>query len=133
METYYVNDESFKNSKVFIDYLKNNSSIGYLKVRSYTANEAIPIKGVEITITKEIENANIVFFRGLTDDSGLIEKIPLPAPKLDTNNLEAPNGSKYILEATYNGQTTPYNITIYENVYVVQTINITPKINMGGF
>lgn len=133
METYYVTDNSFKNSKVFKGFLQTNPSVGFLKIRAYTANEAIPIKGLAVTISKEIENANIVFFKGVTDESGIIEKISLPVPKIDSNNLEAPNNAKYILTASYNGKNKSYVVTMYENLYVVQTINITPNMNMEGY
>ena len=130
MNTYYVNDESFKNSKLYKDYIKDNPSTGFLKIRAYTANEAIPIKGVNITITKQIEDNTIIFYNGFTDESGIIEKIPLPAPKLDSNNLESPNYTKYNITAIYNNETKKYIVNMYENIYVTQTINIIPNMNM---
>ena len=133
MNTFFINDEGFKNSEVYKDYLKDNPSIGFLKIRAYTANEAVPIKGVSITVKKEIEGADVVFFRGVTDESGIIEKIPLPAPKLDDNNLEVPNYTKYEVIASLNKDSTTYVVNIYENIYVTQTINVVPKMgdNIG--
>ncbi len=133
MNTYYVNDEGFKNSNTFKNYLKENPSIGFLKVRAYTANEAIPVKGVIITVFKNIDDAKVVFFKGSTDESGVIEKISLPTSKAGVNNLEAPISTDYILTASYNDKERVYNISMFENIYVEQRINITPQNMMGDY
>ena len=127
---YNINDESFKNSLVYKDFLLANPSIGHLKIRAYTANEAIPIKGIKITVIKKIEGADIVFFDGTTDDSGVIENIPLPAPKL-SNTLNTPNSTSYTVIASYKNKTLEYNVKMYENIYAVQTINIVPSPSIG--
>ena len=133
MNTYYISDESFKNSNMYKDYLKENPSTGFLKIRAYTANEAVPVKGVNIIISKIINDSKIIFFEGFTDTSGIIDKILLPAPKLDNNNLKAPNYTKYEITAIFNNNIKNYTINMYENIYVTQTINITPNMNMGDF
>ena len=90
-------------------------------------------KWVNVTVYKEMEGSKIVFFKGYTDSSGIIDKIPLPAPKLITNDLETPNKQTYDIESNYNNDISNYKVNIYENVYVVQTINIIPKMNIGGY
>ena len=54
MKTYYVNDESFKQSEEYNDFLEQNPGIGYLRIRAYTASEAIPMNGLNIEVSKEI-------------------------------------------------------------------------------
>ena len=131
MNIYTIKDLNFKNSLIYQNYLKDNPSTGFLKIRAYTANEAIPIVGLKIIVSKELGGSKVIFYEGITDNSGVIEKIALPAPKLDTNNTEVPNHTKYNIEAITNNETLNYVINIYENVYVVQTINLLPK--LGGY
>ena len=131
MNIYTIKDLNFKNSLIYQNYLRDNPSTGFLKIRAYTANEAIPIVGLKIIVSKDLDGNKVIFYEGITNNSGVIEKIALPAPKLDKNNTEVPNYTKYNIEAITNTGTLNYVINIYENVYVVQAINILPK--SGGY
>ena len=132
MNTYYINDDNFVTSDLYQNYLKENPTFGMLKVRAYAANQAIPIKGMNIIIYKIIDNNKIIFFEGTTNESGIIEKIQLPTPYLNNDDMTIPNKATYILDANYLTENFnfKYNINMYENVCVVQNINIIP--NMGG-
>ena len=132
MNTYNVNDSNFINSKIYKDYLNDNPSSGGLRIRAYAASGAIPISGVKIVISKLIDNNMVIFYDGITDSSGLIEKVILPAPKLDISNLGVPNKATYDVKATYNGIDRLFKVNIYENICVVQNINITPDMSAGG-
>ena len=136
MNTYNINDESFKKTEVYDKFILANPSRGYLKIRAYAASQAIPISGLKIVVSKIVDNQRIIFFEGTTNESGVIEKIVLPAPKLNTDNLNAPSGITYDITATYNNEniTNTYKINVYENIYVIQTISLVPNGNtMGGF
>ena len=52
MNTYNINDINFINSNLYQKYLKENPVKGYLKIRAYAANEAVPISGLNVTISK---------------------------------------------------------------------------------
>ena len=130
MNTFNINDQNFINSKVYKDYLQKNPSNGYLKIRAFAANQAIPISNLNIKVSKNIDNNNVIFFEGRTNSSGIIEKITLPTPKLDFNNLDKPNSTTYDIIATYDNKNIIYKVNMYENVYVLQEININPS--MGG-
>ena len=130
MNTFNINDQNFINSKVYKDYLQKNPSNGYLKIRAFAANQAIPISNLNIKVSKNIDNNNVIFFEGTTNSSGIIEKITLPTPKLDFNNLDKPNSTTYDIIATYDNKNIIYKVNMYENVYVLQEININPS--MGG-
>ena len=76
----------------------------------------------------------MVFFDGVTDSSGVIERITLPAPRLDLSNLDEPNKTVYTINTineTGNINKT-YLVNMYENVSVIQNINVVPDMNMGG-
>ena len=133
MNTFSIYDQDFVNGEVYQNFIKDNPSNGYLRIRAFAANQAIPISGLNITVSKIIDNNNVIFFEGATNSSGIIERITLPTPKLDPNNLDAPNSTVYDINATYNNENKIYKVNMYENVYVVQDINVVPNMNiMGG-
>ena len=134
MNTYNINDENFKNSQLYKNFLTQNPSNGYLKIRAYAASQALPISSLKVVVSKIIDNNRVIFFDGVTNESGVIEKIVLPAPKLNTDNLNAPNSTTYDITATYldNNVTNTYKVNIYENIYVIQTINIVPNTIMAS-
>lgn len=132
MNTYNFNDENFKNTDIYKKFLEENPSYGHLKIRAYAAREAIPISGLRVVIKKIIDNNIIVFFDGYTNDSGLIEKIDLPTPKLNVNNLDVPNSITYDIDATYlNNIKLSYKANMYEDICVVQNISLAPLSNIG--
>lgn len=137
MNTYNVNDENFKNSTIYQDFIKENPMTGSLRIRAYAASQAIPIQGLKVMITTDIDNDKIIFFEGFTDSSGVIDGIKLPAPKLEPDNLDVPNKTTYEIMATYvpDNVTKIYYVNMYEDICVVQNINIVPEtlLKSGGF
>lgn len=134
MNTYNINDENFKNTEAYRSFMNDNPANGYLKIRAYSASEAIPVRGLKITVSTEYEGNTIIFFDGVTDTSGVIEKIILPAPKLNSDNMNVPSRTTYDINATYepNLVDLKYKVNIYEDVFVIQNINIVPGSNSGG-
>lgn len=136
MNTYYAIDDDFINTEIYQDFIRKNPAKGNLRIRAYAANQAIPISGVNIVIsTMANDNTRIIFFEGATNESGVIEKISLPAPRLNGDNLVAPEKTEYEIEATYNPDNVKaiYKVNIYEDVCVQQNINIVPELKVGGF
>lgn len=129
MNNYYFNDNAFKQTQTYKDFISEYPASGNLRIRAYTANGAIPVSNLNVIIYKEYENSKIIFYEGSTDESGLIENIILPAPELSSNIMTAPNFATYILNVsgTKENINKIYRINIYENVYVVQNINVTPS------
>ena len=133
MNTYNFNDESFKKTTVYQDFIKANPSVGYLKIRASAASQALPISNLKIVVSKMIGNNRIIFFEGMTNSSGVIEKITLPAPKQNTDDLVTPNSTTYDIYATYEPDNLNdiYRINIYENIYVLQRINVVPTMSVS--
>ena len=131
MNTYNFNDENFMNSKSYKDFILENPEYGYLKIRAYAANSAIPISNLKIVISKIIGENNIIFYEGYTDSSGIIEKVALPAPKLNLDNMIKPSNTIYTITASDNNMSQTYTARMYENVCVIQDINIIPIMKVG--
>ena len=131
MNNYNFNDDNFKKTPLYQSFISANPSEGYLKIRAYAASQALPISNLKIVVTKTIGDNTIIFYEGVTNSSGVIEKISLPAPKLDNDNLDKPSSTTYDVIATdANNNTSKYEVNIYENIYVIQTINIVPTLNV---
>ena len=136
MNTYNFNDESFKTTTTYKNFVTTNPGIGYLKIRAYGASGAIPISNLKIIVSKIIDNNTIIFYEGITNSSGIIEKISLPTPKSNQNDEENPKYTTYDIKAIYQekAMTNNYSVNMYENIYVIQTINVVPSMNVisGG-
>ena len=134
MNTYNIYDENYVNSDSYQKFISENPSKGSLRIRAFAASEAIPISGLKITITKTIDNSNVIFFEGYTNESGIIDNIALPTPELDTDNLLKPFFSSYEITATYlpDNFVHKYIVNMYENICVIQNIKIVPELNVNG-
>ena len=131
MNNISINDYEFMNSNVYKSFINNNPGMGYLKIRAYSANQAVPIKGLKVLVNKKINGYNVNFFEGYTNESGTIEKISLPAPKKDSDDLVVPQSMSYEIIATINNQKLFFLVNVYDQLYVIQNINMVPKMNSG--
>ena len=101
MNTVSITDKNFIKTEIYKNFINENPGSGTLMIRAYTAGGAIPISNLDITISKLIDDYNVIFFKGKTDDSGMVKNITLPAPLKVTNNLNIPLSTSYELSATY--------------------------------
>ena len=131
MNNIYANDKNLKTDEEYNNFLEENSGIGHLKIRAFSANQAIPVSNLKIIVTKNIGNKRIIFFEGTTDSSGVINDINLPAPKINTNNEVIPKTTSYDINAINKNNSFIYQADMYDNICVVQNINIVPNINIG--
>ena len=135
MNIYNYNDNEFKNTDIYKSFIKDNPSFGSLRIRAFAASGAIPISGLKIIISTNYNENEIIFFNGVTDESGTIPKIKLPAPTLNTDNLDVPNKTTYKITATYkvDNTTQTFSVNMYEGICVVQNISIVPSNIVGDF
>lgn len=134
MNTYNINDINFINSNIYKEFIKNNPVKGYLRIRAYSANEAIPIEGLNIEVSKILDDNKIIFYEGKTNESGVTEDIALPAPTINPDNLDVPHYTTYDIEAncpTRNIKKS-YQVNIYEDIHVAQNINVSPMMDSEG-
>lgn len=127
--------EEFMKTEDYKKFIQENSAIGHLKIQSFTAYQAIPISDVEIIITKDVGNQKVLFFKGYTDSSGIIENIELPAPPpVSSSDLNAaPAYTKYDLTAIHQEYETikKYQIGMFGDIKVIQYIKMTPEIEIA--
>ncbi len=132
MNNVSLNDKEFLNSNAYMKFINDNPGIGYLKIRAYSANQAIPIQGLRVIVNKKINGYNVKFFEGYTNESGVIENISLPTSRIDSNDLIAPQSTSYEINASLNNQSNlNFIVNVYDKLYVIQNISIAPKMNIG--
>ena len=129
--TYNFGDFALTNLDKYNKFMSENPFVGYLKIRAFTSGGAVPIEGLKIVVSKDIDGDKVVFFEGVTNSSGIIEKIELPAPILDSD-LSVPNRTKYDVSAVYGDFKYFYVVNIFKNVIVILNINVAPSSSMGG-
>lgn len=126
--------EEFKKTEAYQEFIAQNPDKGILKVQVFTADQAIPIPDTEIYITKEIGDYNVLFFQGVTDSSGIIDNIELPAPggEYNVETFEMPKSTAYNLVASNDKykEIKQYNISMFGGVRVLQYIKMLS--NIGG-
>jgi len=127
MNTVYITDEEFMKTEVYQEFMKKNTGRGNLKIRAYAASEALPVSGLKVIVSSEMDGYKMIFFEGVTDASGIIQTLSLPTPPLEFNNLEVPNTTTYHITAISNGSLSQdFLVNMYDGICVVQNINFIP-------
>ena len=130
MNTISFTDESFKQTDSYKNFINNNPDSSNLKIQASKANSAIPVSDVEVIISHIIDEYKVVFFNGKTNESGIIENIPLPVPKKDPNDLDIPLSTTYNIEAIYTKENIDilYKAKMFSGIDAIQNIDINPNI-----
>ena len=131
MNTFIFNDKNFMNTNTYKNFINENPSYANLNIRTSAASNAVPVSNVRIIVSKIIDGNKIIFYDGLTDDSGMINNIKLPTPSINQDDLVAPTATLYDIEAIYEKDNIDrlYKVLMYPNICVIQNINIIPLMN----
>ncbi len=126
----FITFDEFKKDNNYQNFIKNNPKMGYLKVQVNMGGNAIPVSGVEVLITKDIEDKKVLFFKGETDGSGMIDNIVLPSPESDYSFEEKvmPKYTNYDLSVIDKEHNFIKNFTIssFGDVKAIQNVNVLP-------
>ena len=132
MNNINFNDPTFITTNTYKDFLKENPGIGYLNIRAYAANSALPIANMQVEVSKIIDNQKVIFFSGATNLSGTITQISLPTPTISNDDLMMPASITYDVMAKYENENLLFNVQMYSNIQVVQNINVVPTLRTDG-
>lgn len=112
-------------------FLEDTPQAGVLKVSATTGRGLVPIEDARVYITKMLDGDRVIFFKGLTDESGAVNDIVLPAPPR-TISLDKSGGVPYstydikiehpLYESMY-----IYNVPIFEGIKSIQNVNMNEK------
>ena len=125
----YFDSEEFKDSSTYKNFININNGKGILKIEASTASEAYPLEGVEVTISKKLDGRKVIFYNGVTNNSGIIDGIVLPTRRIE-NEVEDVSDivfTTYDLVANYPkyNMNKEYDVSIFDNIKVIQPITIS--------
>ena len=114
----------------FEDFIRENSGKGSVRIQAFRGEQAFPVSGVLIRISRKIGDVDYIFFEGETDESGIVDGIELPAPPRD-NSTEYGRPDKtavYLLTAKKNGfDTTERLIELYDDIKTIQPLKMMQR------
>ncbi len=117
------------------EFLKANTRLGSLSFRTYTARNALPVPGANITVFKKIGGARNTFFDLTTDRSGQTQEVMLPAPPSSLSQSPTSGVQPYSLydaEITAEGYNpiSIRNLPVFEGILSVQRAAMIPSTGM---
>ena len=107
------------------EFLAQNPFTGRLRVQAFRGNQAYPVPDARVVISRRFTGGDRVFFEGVTDQSGIIDGIQLPAPpRGDSLSANGPvNTAVYDLVATHPSYVTiRTQPEVYEGVTAIQPL-----------
>ncbi len=118
--------------------IPNEAGTGFLVVKVFTGNEAIPLSGATVTVRNNELNSDIsgnVITTLFTDRSGNTEKISLPAPP----RILSQSPGNLLPFSTYNievfldrYQTTTFqSVPIFDGILSIQPVELIPRAENG--
>ena len=110
------------------DFLKENPSRGVLRVQAFRGNQAIPVKGVDVTVSRRLrDGTNYVFYTGTTDESGLVDAIALPASERQQSvepGEPHPDAAYQLVARHPEFETVTATVNIFPGIKTVQPVQL---------
>lgn len=125
----YIIAGDFLSDSKYKEFIRNNPGKANLKIRAFTASEALPLVGIHIVVRTMVGEDEFVFFDGETDSSGMIDTLSLPTPSLISDNLEVPTSILYeiVAESKTMNMNRLYQVRMYEGICVIQNVELLPE------
>lgn len=114
----------------FDDFMRENSEVGELRIQAFRGQQAIPLEGVSVLITKRIGDIDYIFFEGETNNSGIIDGVKLPAPPAgnSTEYGKSDRTALYWLIATKDRfDKIERTIEIFSDIKTIQPLQMTQR------
>lgn len=110
------------------DFLRDNTDTGVLRIQASGAENSFPLPFVNITVYRDFADGRHEFFFGVTDGSGVIDGIILPAPVRSESlspDLPHPFASYSVLASKQGmGEERIVNVPIFSGVKSIQPITL---------
>ena len=115
--------------------IAESAFIGCVRVFAFTANEAEPLQGARVTVSRAEEDGEVLYANAETDRDGFTPVIPLPT--VDPALSLRPDGAQpfipYDIRVTADGfrPVIHRNVPVYGNNYVTQPAALVPLLPGG--
>lgn len=110
------------------EFMREHPKEGYFSAKVFVGNQALPLSGARVVISKKLKDYDEILFDGFTDKNGMIDSIILPASSREL--LEEEN--KYKPCAMYRVTVThPEHIkSVYDNISLFDSMRLLQGVNM---
>lgn len=119
------------------EYIDENKGRGSLKIQASVAQEAFPIKDVNVDVSMIYKGKRYSLYNDTTDSSGIVNEIVLPSKlSAESQNPQTAEDSDtvYLVSAYHPGfeAVTDCPVLIYDKVETILPISLNPlNINTG--
>ncbi len=108
------------------------NDFGFLSIRAYTADGALPVMGATVRIQGAEEENRFISRSLVTDEDGMTETVRLPAPSTGFSMKPSPAEAPYALydiEITADGYYTKkiYGLSVFAGTTSIQLVNMIPE------
>ena len=90
------------------EFLRTHPGRGNLKVQVSTARGTFPVANALVEVTKEFDGVERVLYKNVTNPSGIVERMPLPALPVGYSQQES----------TAESSGTQYQVSVYHPAFV---------------
>ncbi len=119
------NMDQFRDNSANMTYeqfLAENPGIGALRIQVFSGQQSVPIPNAEVIVSKNFADGQKIFFDGLTNISGIVDNIELPAPSREISESPQPRGDGVEMVLPY----SQYNVMVKEQRYRQQEYTHVP-------
>ena len=125
------NQESVMSPLTYAAFMEGNPKNGSLKVQIYTAQGAYPVPNAQVTVSKSFVDGIQVFYKGVSDEDGIVEIDNLPAPdkKASLDEYDTlPTYSNYDIEILHPDYAPVryHNVQVFDGNKSVQPVEMVP-------
>lgn len=119
-------------SESYKEFLQQNTGKGTLKVQVSAARESIPIPNANVIISKIIGNEEKIFYSEITDESGIVDNLILPAPNQSCENSfnmsNQASGTMYDITIMHSDfqQISEDQVEIFDGIKSTKTVEVIP-------
>ena len=115
------------------EFLNEYTGSGILKIEVTSGNSNIPVKDAAVEVLRESENTFIRIYKKVTDESGIVDNLVLPALPASLSQIEETandSGTVYIVTVNHPlyEANSEHKAVIYDKVKTILPVALQPKI-----
>ena len=123
--------ERAEDTRSLAQFLKDNPSAGALKVAAAEGRGMVPVENSRVYVTKLLDGDRIVFGKGITDNSGIVDDMVLPAPSRRASVTDGAGipYAEYDVEVEKSGYipVKVVGVPVFEGIKSIQNVSMTRK------
>lgn len=128
-------EEAEVSEGTYAEFLKKNPKSGSLKIQTFAAQQALPVEGAKVIVSKTFADGQKIFYSLTTDRNGIADDILLSAPdkalSLDTSETPLPYAEYDVtVEHPNYRNITLHQVQIFDGIKSIQPIIMIPVVDV---